>query len=421
MKVVLINHTFQERFTYRRWQLFAQQHPDVEVILFAPESFDWFTDKKYTFGKAQQKRGSAIDEENFHIRLFRVENKRFGGWTSPDFEPMLKQIRPDVIYHLGTHRMTSLIQVLQIRNKFLPSTKVIAFSMRGPALNLNLDWSTRNPARMAARIWIHLKEKKKLKLFNKYCDAVFCHYPDAVKCFRQEGYSGPVYMQTQVGVNTEWFHPDEEARKEIREKYGISESTYVFGSATRLTPDKGLLDILEALPSDGDWKYLMMGSGPKQSEDLILNRIQEKGLSEKVIPTGMIDKFEMAKYWNAVDCALHVPRTTKNWEETFSIALVQAMATDKPVIGSDSGSVSYQIGFDEMIVPEGNIEELSSKIKWVLSNKKDAAELGHKMYRRTVDSFSVQHLNDLFYDTLVEDVIPGNFDETKSDMVKYKN
>lgn len=60
-------------------------------------------------------------------------------------------------------------------------------------------------------------------------------------------------MQTQVGVNGEWFHEDSAARIEIREKYAIPDNTYVFGSATRFTQDKGVDTILEALSSDGDF------------------------------------------------------------------------------------------------------------------------------------------------------------------------
>ena len=133
----------------------------------------------------------------------------------------------------------------------------------------------------------------------------------------------------------------------------------------------------------------------------------------------MIDWYEIAKYWNAVDCCIHVPRTTEHWVETFSLTAIQPQATKKPVIGNTSGSVPYQIGFDEMIVPEGDIQALHDKIQWVLDHQADAAEIGEKMYRRCMDSFSVQHLDDMFYDTIVEDVLQGKYDEAKIDMTKY--
>lgn len=231
---------------------------------------------------------------------------------------------------------------------------------------------------------------------------------------------GPIYMQTQVGVNEEWFHEDLEARKEIRRKYNISDSTYVFGSASRFSWDKGVDIILKALPSDGDWKYLMMGSGSEEEFERLRKIIRERHLEDKVIETGFIDWYEIAKYWNAVDCSIHVPITTDTWEETFSLSAIQPQITKKPVIGSSSGSVPYQIGFKEMIIPENDVDALSKKIQWVLNNKDEAKLIGQKMYIRTHNSFEIRHLNDLFYRTIVEDIIPDKYDTNKVDMAKYK-
>ncbi len=72
-----------------------------------------------------------------------------------------------------------------------------------------------------------------------------------------------------------------------------------------------------------------------------------------------------------------------------------------------------------MIVPEGDIKALSEKISWVLANQNDAQKIGEEMYKRTLNSFSINHLNEMFYDTLIEDVIKGEYDPAKSDMTKY--
>ena len=81
--------------------------------------------------------------------------------------------------------------------------------------------------------------------------------------------------------------------------------------------------------------------------------IKENGLQDKIILTGFIETWQdMAKYWNALDCAVHMPLTTPMWEETFSLALVQAMITGLPVIASSSGSVPYQVGDEGIIIKE---------------------------------------------------------------------
>lgn len=416
--IAIINHSFQMEYYARRWKLFADRYQNVQVWLVTFDRMEWYKNKGYSFGKSFILEGKNIDEGNYHVRTIRRHCGKLG-YTSKDFCPLFRKINPDIIYLLGGHNDFPMAQILHLRKKYFPKTKVIGFSMRGPALNMKICRDKCGPVKWILRRLRYFVQWQVLKYNNRHVDAYFCHYPDAINCFRLEGYKGPIYMQTQVGVNKEWFHEDAQARALIRKKYQINDNTYVFGSATRFTIDKGVDDILRALPKEGDWKYLMMGSGSDDERERLHKIIIETGLQDKVIETGFIDWFEIAKYWNAIDCAIHVPHTTPEWEETFSLAAIQPQITRKPVIGDTSGSVPYQIGYPEMIVPECDVMSLSKKIEWVLSHKSEAKQIGEKMYIRTLNSFEVQHLNDLFYRTLVEDVLPGKFDPQKVDMTKY--
>lgn len=419
-KIIIINHSFQVNYFTRRWKLFADKYKDFDVTLLAPNEYSWYAGKGYTYGKAKKITGKEVNEDNFHIRLFKIKNKSHIGWTSPDFEKLFNEIQPDIVYNIGTHDQESLYQILQILKKKHPNTKRIAFSMRGPAHNIKRTVGPCSIIRKIIREYLYRRRISRLKYVNANVDAFFCHYPEAVSCFRKEGYTGPIYMQTQVGVNEEWFHEDKEARDMIRNKYNINDSTFVFGSASRFTKDKGLDDIINALPTEGDWIYLMMGTGAETDVERLKNLISERGLQEKIIMPGMIDWYEIAKYWNAVDCAIHVPRTTEKWVETFSLSAIQPQITKKPVIANTSGSVPYQIGFEELIVPEGNIEALHDKIIWALNNRDEIKKIGNKLYERTHNGFEIQHLNDTFYDTIVEDIMTGSYDKNKIDMVTYK-
>ena len=163
----------------------------------------------------------------------------------------------------------------------------------------------------------------------------------------------------------------------------------------------------------------MMGSGNEDEKVRLKKAISDRHLEDKVIMTGFVDWYEMTKYWNAIDCALHVPRSTYNWVETFSLSVVQAMASGKPIIGSDSGSVPYQIGPDGVIIKEGDVKTLNEKMLWMMSHPEEAKSMGERLMKRTVNSFSIQHLNDFFYATLL-DVYNGVYDENKVDMANCK-
>lgn len=417
MKIVLISHTFLLDYRVKRWRLLAQEHPDIDVTCLAPAEFLWHSNKAYSFGKAETLKGYEIDEGNFHLRLYHL-CKLKKTWLSPDFKKIFLAIKPDVIYNVGNHQQLSLVQIAKIVRRYLPDTKLMFFSMRGPSSDLKFIKKEGGTLERIKNAFRYLYFKPIVNYALTHYDAVFCHYPDAVKSFRKEGFKGPIYMQTQVGYNMEWFHPDDKFRNEIRDKYNLGDS-FVFGSATRFTPDKGLQDIIAALPKEGKWKFLMIGAGSSEDENRIRRLIKSAGIEGKVILTGYIDRLEMAKYWNAIDCAVHVPRTTPHWEETFSLAIIQAMGTRKPIIGNTSGSVPYQIGVDGIIVPEGDINALHEKMCWAMTHPQELDDIADKMYFRASHCFSIQHLNDIFYDTIL-DVRNGKIDEDKFDMTTYK-
>ena len=418
MKVLVYGEQFHIPAYYRRWELFAQSFSDVNLTLLTPSKIRRDNKKSFCFGE-EVTVGKEVNEQRFAIRLIERKN-RFFGWTSPNFKNIIEELQPDIFYVSGGHYALHLYQVLHLRKKYFPKMKVVAFSMRGPAYNIEMWKQPVKPfiSYLKRRFGFYYYVKHVIKYFNKNCDAVFCHYPCAVECFKQEGYNGPIYMQTQVGVNPEVFHEDLASRKEIRDKYGLGDS-YVFGSGTRFVVEKGVDDIIAALPEEGNWKYLIMGAGKPEEVERVKALVAKKNLPEKIIMTGEIGFGEMYKYWNSVDCVVHVPKSSVQWEETFSIALVQAMITGKPIIASNSGSVPYQVGPEGIIVPAGDINAIREKMIWVLNHQDEAKIIGQKMRERAYKCFSIQHLNAMLYDTFVEDVIPGKYDPRKHDMAAY--
>lgn len=421
LRIAIINESFHNPWFYRRWQQFAEVYKDCEVTLITPQKDYGYTSKNNTFGKAVFNTASDVDFENFHIRTINIKRVLSLGWISNNLRTILEDVKPNIIYNIGTHLQLSLVQVIKLRNKHFRNAKLISFSMRGPAFDVNnfMNYDGSLTSFIRRRVIYYNYAKLVLNIFNKNIDAVFCHYPDAVECFKKEGYNGPIYMQTQVGVNPEYFHEDLSARKIIRDKYKVEEDEYLFGSATRFSIAKGVDDVLNALPTEGKWKYLLMGSGRDDEVRRIKSLIEEKGLTDKVIMTGYINLTEMPDYWNAIDCAFHVPRTSLGWVETFSIALVQAMITKKPIIASDSGSVPYQVGPEGLIIHEGDVNELREKILWVLDHRAEAKEIGNKMYNRANACFNTNQLNALFHETIVHDIMNNVFDIKKSDMTKW--
>lgn len=414
--IVIISHNFAKPVFCKRWKLLAMNNPHFDVVLLAPETWKEGNLKQYSFGFEKIIEGGEYDEGNFHIRLIDMKQHKFISWTSKRLWTIIRQVQPDIIFHIGTHLQESVMECILAKRLFSRRSKLVVFSMRGPQECIQMA-QDRHGIRRLRSLLFYFYRMEKLRLVRNNCDAILCHYPDAVHLFREEAFHSPIYIHTQIGVDTSYFKADKQSREKIRARYNLGDS-FVFGSAIRFTADKGGADILKALPLDGDWKYLLMGSGTEDETRELERIIKERNIGEKVIMTGFIDWEEMNQYYNALDCLIHVPRTTEHWVETFSLSVVQAMATAKPVIGNTSGSVPYQIGEEGMIVKEGDIEALSAKIKHMLSHPEEAGKTGEKMRERAEKCFSIRHLT-LHIEAILKDIMNGIWDGDKEDMAVY--
>ena len=384
-KLFVINTAFRLPALYKRWHLLMQNNPDVDITLVGPAY-----SKSLQYGSEIEYIPEDIQEERFRVFHINMKHSRWlkysglSGWISFSLNKLIKKYQPDLIYLIGFEENMLSFQVGIARSLYVPDAKIAFFTMRGT----DYSFLSKNPLNILFKYAI-------FKYTNKLFDAILCHYPYGRELIiRQRKYKKPVYIQTQIGVDKDIFRPDEARRKRIREKYGIK-NEFVFGSVGRISWEKGVFDILDALPMKDKWRFLMIGGG--RDFDSAQGKVIQMGLQEHVIMPGYVPAGEeIAAYMNAMDCFLHVPRTTKKWVDTFPGVVPEAMASALPVIGSDSGAVPYQLGSDGIIVPEGNIEKINFEITKIMNDPEAAKMIGQRMLARVMKTFEIRHLSNCF-------------------------
>lgn len=175
-------------------------------------------------------------------------------------------------------------------------------------------------------------------IYSPYRDAarVIC-VSEAVR----EGMKDCFYDNTQVVLNG----LDEPS---VSWKKDNLKGTAKFLFVGRLSPVKGLHDVLRAIPEEGDWTLDVLGDGPMRAE--LESIAKERGLEDKVAFHGYSDK---ADQFMADSSCLLFPSYT----EGMPLTLARAVQIGIPVIASDIPSVCEMAGGREYLLEPGNLDQ----------------------------------------------------------------
>lgn len=262
---------------------------------------------------------------------------------SPDLSPDVKRISVPIPRGLNAWGMLkSIVQLCRIFRK--ENFKLIQYSTPNAALcaalaSFIVRTKIRNYHLMGFRyLGAHGIGRVILKLLEK----LTCALSSSIECVSQsnlalgvqEGIFSPkkatvVWNGSTGGVDMKRFDVKmrETYRKEIRDKYGIDENTFVFGYAGRITRDKGINEIMEAFQSCKNAKLMMVGAEENiQSLDKDLYTSAKN--NPDIIWTGRVSDVE--RYFAAFDFLL-----LPSYREGFGNVIIEASAMGTPAIVSN--------------------------------------------------------------------------------------
>lgn len=139
----------------------------------------------------------------------------------------------------------------------------------------------------------------------------------------------------------------------------------------RLSEEKGILTLLNAMKSVPNGKLVIIGTGPL--EDEIRNEISSSHLSN--VELVGFQAGESLKQYIANAMFSVMP---SEWYENGPISLLENFACGKPVIGADIGGIPEYIshGRDGLIFKSKNPVDLAEKINALLSGKNNLVAMG---------------------------------------------
>ena len=193
------------------------------------------------------------------------------------------------------------------------------------------------------------------------------------------------FITVRSGMETEHFlNPIEtETRDAMRSELGFSDDDFVIGTVARLAEHKGHDDILDALGEElkahPSWKLLWVGDG--WWSDRLLKRVEEMGLRDQLVTTGLVPQLRVGAMMRACDVLLH-----PSYREGLPRTVPQALLCGVPVCATDTDGtpeacIDSKVSAKDStgrIFPVGDTEALREAIVWMFNNPRERMRMGQR-------------------------------------------
>lgn len=202
-----------------------------------------------------------------------------------------------------------------------------------------------------------------------------------------------------VGIDTTKFDPSNikvQEQNKLKKSLNISQDDKVVGFIGRIVREKGIMDLIHAFARVSkkipDTKLLIVGSNDLGERDNntkaeIDKLIERYELNEKVIFTGF--RQDIPELLSIMEIFV-----LPSYREGMPVSLLEAMAMELPVIGTDIRGIREEIVHEEcgLIYPPEDIDSLTKYLERMLSDLDSTKLMGKKARQRVINHFSQEEV-----------------------------
>jgi glycosyltransferase involved in cell wall biosynthesis len=214
-------------------------------------------------------------------------------------------------------------------------------------------------------------------------DRVLLPSREAVDYFAADGVPRERIARYHVPLDLARLHPtDPDRRMAIRERLGVADGAVLALSVSRLTPEKGLdllIDAVAQLPSGRRPILAIGGSGPLRGS--LEERAALRGIDVRML--GEVDPGDIADVMGASDVVAYASHQGTN----TPVVILEAMACARPVVATDQPPATYDLLADGrgIVVPAGDVGRLAAALDAALSMGEGERHAAGEAARRWIE------------------------------------
>ncbi len=195
------------------------------------------------------------------------------------------------------------------------------------------------------------------------------------------GVSGSRIKVVYNGSDYKTFKKDKESGEKFRKKYSVKSKRIVL-TVGRIVKYKGIQHGVEMLKKI-DASLLVVGGG--KYRDVLEAKFRRSGMSDRVHFTGYVPDKDLVGAYNLADVYVSFSAV-----ESFGLAVLDAQACEKPVVGFDVLGVNEVVkhGKTGFLIDYGNCDKLADRTADLLDDKRKGARMGKNGRRRVLKKFT---------------------------------
>ncbi len=216
--------------------------------------------------------------------------------------------------------------------------------------------------------------------------------PTKVICDILEAHGIEKTFRVPNGVDTERFSPKVDPTP-IRKILGIKPGEKVIMTAGRVSFEKNINVIVRAckeLEKDGeDFRLVITGDGPAFSS--VKKLVSDLGLSGRTVMPGFCRSYELPFFYSAADVFV-----TASTFETQGLAMLEAMACAKPVVGANSLAIPETVkdNYNGYLFEPHDATDCAAKLSKAINASPAKRASLSKAARRTAEGLSIEKSTD---------------------------
>lgn len=231
-------------------------------------------------------------------------------------------------------------------------------------------------------------------------DAFVPYTEAAARALAMEGIPRKKIHVVRPGVDLKRFRPGPKDEGLLRLLH-IPEDAFVLTFVGKLASHKGVYVLPYAL------KLLSDGGMTKVHVVLAGRGAQRAGLQKLVSLWGLAERFhfldflgyhEIHRVHSIADAFVLPSYPTLTWQEQFGFVLVEAMASGKAVVASNTGAIGEVVGDAGLLFPPGDFDALAHLLRRLITDRGYREELGGKARLRAEALFDPSPNADALYE-----------------------